>query len=224
MTFTPSDASESTLRSSSVEVPPVPPEGSESAGRICTVGCGDTDSGAAIRTPQRSEPGFNNIYFRAGELLLILPPKCASTSIKAALKISSHGYLRREEALNLSRRMKTIGVVRHPYDRLVSAAYTAPIMSLAPLKERLQRYAHDSHVRPQYPAFHGMRVDHLLAVDRLAEQWKQLQNWVALPELPHLNIGSRENGREDWHNIDWSGFAAAYAKDLTLWEIASKQG
>lgn len=163
---------------------------------------------------------MNNFYFLGRECLWILPPKNATTSIKSA--IGAGPYLSREAAEQENRTRRTVGVVRHPYDRLLSAAYTVH-MSGDGVSERIHRNLQDSHVRPQYPAFEGLRVDHLLCFDRLQEDWERLRYWIELPQIDRLNVGSRSNGRpSSWEGIDWSEFAPLYKQDMTLWQIASK--
>ena len=157
---------------------------------------------------------MNNVYYSAGDMLVVLPPKNASSSIKASLGLGD--WIPREKAVELNS-LYTIGVIRHPLERVVSALYTV-LMEATPFSERLRKWRHDSHVRPQAPAFDGIRVDWWLHVERLQWDWEALRQFRDLPALPHRNIGSRINGRpSDWRDAcDWSEFMPLYEKDFAL--------
>lgn len=166
---------------------------------------------------------FNNFYYFAKGRLWIVPPKCASTSIKRAIGAGQHLDL--GAAIELAKKHPIVGVTRRWQSRLVAAAHTPPIMGLDPIEVRIRRYWHDSHIRAIYPAFKALprAPDHLLAVEKLDEQWPRLCMWIDLPPLEHLNKGSRENGRKDWQDYDLSEFAPAFMKDETLWQIACQR-
>ena len=160
---------------------------------------------------------YNNVYYfdPVREVLWILPAKNASTSIKLAAGLQ--GYISRESAMNLNRHF-TVGVIRHPLARAVSGVYTVTNPT-QPFRDRLIRYIHNSHIRPQAPAFEGLRVDFMLHVERFKDDWKSLQEVLALPDLLHLNAGALGDGRPlDWREAcDWTEFMPLYAKDFILW-------
>ncbi len=164
---------------------------------------------------------YNNLYYIGCGCLWILPPKNGSTSIRKAIRADN--YLSREEAEKLNKKHTTIGVVRHPYDRAVSALWTV-LMTSGRQQETLEREITNSHLRPQYPAFEGLRVDHILRTETLGEDWGRLKKWIVLPELQHINKGSTTNGRpKRWRDapIDWTPVTALYKQDMDLWQIAS---
>lgn len=154
---------------------------------------------------------YNNVYYFVRDMLWIIPAKNASSSIKVVLNPGS--YISREEALELNRYF-TVGVIRHPLDRVVSALYSV-CQEPAPFAERLAKYIHNSHVRPQAPAFEGLRLDFILHVERLNDEWKVLQALKELPELPHINVG--QHRPKDWRGeCDWAAFLPLYERDFAL--------
>lgn len=159
---------------------------------------------------------YNNVYYFdvVRSMLWILPPKNASSSIKACLNLSR--WIGREEALSLNHHF-TVGVVRHPFERVVSGLYEVEWEPI-PFTQRLMKHLHSSIIRPQAPAFEGLRIDTWLHVERLRDEWKILREMKVLPALLNLNTGVRANGRPaSWHNAcDWSEFMPLYQRDFDL--------
>jgi hypothetical protein len=157
-----------------------------------------------------------NNFYRADEarrMLWILPPKNASTKICGTVTLK---LVEREVALILNASYFTVGVVRHPFDRAVSALYSA-CRELTPFAERMRKYKNDSHVRPQWPAFDGVRLDFKIRFEHLHEDWRSLQAIRTLPDLRADIVNAGRYRPRDWRGeCDWQEFMPLYEKDFDL--------
>lgn len=155
-----------------------------------------------------AQSSFNNVYYLdpTREIRWILPPKCASSSIKCAAGLTR--YVSRAQFL--AHDWFTVGAIRQPRDRLESAFATA-CRDLSPIAERYAKHHANSHIRPQAPAFRGIGIDHWLRFWRLSDDWDALRARFGLPELPHLNPRTHALER-----IDWDLVAPRYAQDVQL--------
>jgi len=146
-------------------------------------------------------------------VLWIIPPKCASTSIRKA--IESCSSISRSEAMEYNE-LFTVAFIRHPYDRATSALYSV-LRTFGPLAEKLRNHIEDPHVCPQSHMFDGFRIDFLGRFDRLKEDWGRLQQEMDLPDLTLLHKGKYRP--KDWHSVlDWSLFEKDYRQDMELWQ------
>jgi hypothetical protein len=158
----------------------------------------------------------NNFYFRTERALLVIPPKCASTSIKQACRLSGDWLTRTEaEAANVN---YTIAFVRHPWERIISALYSC-LFTFEPFPIRLQRHidADDSHVRPQARMIDGLRIDRLIRFENLAVEWPSLMTEFGFDALPHL-ARRLSDRKQTWQAepFDWSTLLPAYQGDFAL--------
>lgn len=157
----------------------------------------------------------NNFYYQMTNCLLILPPKCASSSIKQSCGLTH--WIERDQA-EAANHLPTIAFIRHPWERIVSALYSC-LFSFAPFSERLTRYleADDSHLRPQARMLHGLRIDRLIRFERLADEWPKLQTEFGFAALPHL-AARLPDRQQTWQQepFDWDSLLPLYAKDFEL--------
>jgi hypothetical protein len=168
--------------------------------------------------------------------LWIVPMRCGSISIGSVIRPSEKCDYPKARELNASG-VFTIGVIRHPFDRAVSALHSIltpdrsiyktmnPALAgkrmLPKFDERLAYFLEldDPHVRPQAPALDGIRVDYWIRFEHLAERFDELRDKAPLDDLPHYHKSHRPEG---WRGVcDWSKFMPWYEKDLALcpeWE------
>jgi hypothetical protein len=83
-----------------------------------------------------------------------------------------------------------------------------------PIEEQLRVFFNNSHIRPQAPAFDGLRVDFWLRFEHLEKDWQRLAGLKDLPELVHVNQTTAALP-------DLSGFESLYQKDLELWNAVN---
>jgi hypothetical protein len=159
----------------------------------------------------------NNFYFRTDRALLVIPPKCASTSIKQACRIG-HEWLTRAEAEAANAELPTIAFARHPWERIISALYSC-LFTFEPFATRLQRHidADDSHVRPQARMIDGLSIDRLVRFENLATEWPSLMAEFGFDALPHL-VKRLPDRQQTWQAepFDWSTLLPAYQGDFAL--------
>lgn len=128
-------------------------------------------------------------------------PKVASTACRASFQ----GH----HADSIPDGYATIAVIRHPWDRLVSAVYSV-LRSGAPLDERIAQHLHgeiNSHIRPQ-TTFLPSKVDRLIRYENLARDWP----WP----LTAANVGKHRPAHWSEAPIDWGRWYPLYAKDFAL--------
>ena len=155
-------------------------------------------------------------YYAWRDALVIAPLKNASSSVRRALHVRAP--LKRADAEMLNGYLRTIAIIRHPFDRAVSALFSIVTDGVGhrDLLECWRSAARNMHLHPQHPAFDGLRVDHWIEFGRLDEQWEQL----GLP--PRQHIGKSE--RPAWKGLmDWSEPAQFYARDFELWPAWDRQ-
>lgn len=171
-----------------------------------------------IRHPNQ-ERGF--YLDTRGRLLLIAIPKCASTSAIKATKPTGPD-LDRETALVLNKTTPTIAIVRHPWDRLISAFYTN-LRDARPLDERIADHiigrdpiTINSHVRPQSFILRGFRIDHLVIFDRLPAAWEEIR--IRFPHVAPIHHCHKGTARPDWRttSFDWNKLGSIYRGDFGL--------
>ena len=148
---------------------------------------------------------------------MVLPPKCASSSIKQACRLSGD-WLPRAEAETLNQHVYTIAFARHPWDRIISALYSC-LFTFEPFAIRLQRHidADDSHVRPQARMMDGLRIDRLVLFENLAAEWPGLMDEFGFDSLPHIAKRLPDRG-QTWQAepFAWSTLLPAYQGDFAL--------
>lgn len=153
-------------------------------------------------------------------LLLIAIPKCASMSAIKAVKPTGSD-LDRGQALILNKMTPTIAIVRHPWDRLISAFYTN-LRDSRPLDERISDHiigrdpiTINSHVRPQSFILRGFRIDHLVIFDRLPAAWEEMR--TRFPHVGELRHSHKGATRPRWETaFDWNKLRTTYEEDFKL--------
>ena len=160
------------------------------------------------------------------KIVWIIHRKLAGASIREAL--GCRQMVDRETAFRAPEAYKTITCVRHPWDRLTSAAYhpynATPdtirgIIDMEVVFQADPRYM-DWHFLPQWIPLKGFRVDYWLVFEHLDESWKRLQKeYPDLPDLEHRN----QHGPHDWREqpVEWHKLLRWYAPDFDFnseWE------
>lgn len=173
-------------------------------------------------------PNIEKGYYADDDHGILYVPilKAASRSVQEAVK-PWHREVGHEEAVAISADYYSVAVIRHPWDRIVSALY-GPLRSFAPFAERVSehilgrepRYI-DSHVRPQAYILRGLWVDTFIRVDRIYSDWAELcQRWPHLGPIPHKHKGVARP--EGWRGeYDWDRLLPLYEEDFKLcldWE------
>lgn len=157
----------------------------------------------------------------------VLPPKCASNSVRRAL-----GLPMRPIGLDDRRGygLPTVGAVRHPHDRLTSALYSVLKSDELAFEELVEEHVLSYAARPEMMDPH-VRPLHLW-YDEVVGPWRRLnvadidEGWRRLrldypnlpPSLPHLNRGQRRPPRWEELDYDWSTVDRLYRRDFTLLE------
>jgi hypothetical protein len=182
---------------------------------------------AVVNPPQ---PKLNFHVDEKNGLLWIIHRKVAGSSIRKALGIRR--MIRAEEAIPYNLTLRTITVVRHPWDRLTSGMFNPYYVSPEHFAHRIHEeilnregpHAVDWHLWPQSYVTKGFRIDDVVLFEHLQERWDGLREEYDLPALEHVNRG---NGH-DWRcpggtPFDWTPFLPWYEKDFEYfpdWERA----
>ncbi len=155
------------------------------------------------------------------ERFLLIPIlKCGSRSVRKAAK-PLRTDLTYTEAVAFNY-LPTIAVVRHPWDRLVSALFSN-LMDARPFAERLEAHIlgkhpleMNSHIRPQWFWIRELRIDYLVRVDHFNEDWQEVR--AAFPRLAPLRHIHRGEARpEVWQGLyDWAKLLPQYQGDFNL--------
>lgn len=179
----------------------------------------------------------NNIVIPQLQAVFFLVPKAANSSAKAALK----QHLKLPDGPDDIQRgwrtcgpdgvpegYKTVGIVRHPFDRLVSCYHQKVIgkgasripwrnISWDLFRQRVIETPDskaDHHFKSQHCGFVSngqMRCEHVFRFEDLPEAWAEIQAIVGpLPDLPHRNACEHP----DWRDYDCTGLAERYADDF----------
>lgn len=179
----------------------------------------------------------NNIVIPQLQTVFFLVPKAANSSIKAAIRkhlglsdafATLHNGWRLCGPDGVPQGYKTVGVVRHPFDRLVSCYHNKIIgdgvsripwrgISWDEFKSRVIATPDtqaDHHFRSQYCGFVSngqMQCEHVFRFEDLPQAWDEIRAIVGdLPDLPHKN----STDHPDWREYDCSGLAERYADDF----------
>lgn len=171
-------------------------------------------------------------YKVAGQdLAFLLIPKCAATSIKAAVPLDPDPMYP-HEAQDMGLFVATI--VRHPLDRLVSAwanktREITPGMIAAGYREGMSLEAFvmhtakhhdlDHHVRPQTRFLYKqgrLCADFIGRFESLDVFWARLGTIFDLPELPHENKSERPHWAECYTDAAAMIARNTYHQDLRI--------
>jgi len=171
----------------------------------------------AVNPPQRK---LNFHVDDKNEILWIIHRKVAGSSIRKALGIQA--MISAEEALPYNKDLHTITIVRHPWDRITSAAYNIfkGQRNAMPFGQRMQEeilsregpHAVDWHFWPQSYVLDGFRVDEMEFYENLNSFWKYLQTGYELPDLPWVNKGDGHKWQDQ--DFDWSLLLPWYKNDF----------
>ncbi len=170
------------------------------------------------------QPKLNFHVDKARDILWIIHRKVAGSSLRKALNIQkmvTPGY-----AVPYNKDMRTITVVRHPWDRITSGMfnpYSGPPGSFEQRihEEILNRegpHAIDWHLWPQSYAAEGFRIDDIILFEKLAEGWDLLRQEYHLPPLGWVNRGEQHDWRNPDGPFDWSPLMPWYSDDFRYCE------
>lgn len=157
--------------------------------------------------------------------------KCASRSVHEAIK-PWHRDVLHDEAVHISNDTFTVAVIRHPWDRLMSALW-GPLRSFALFENRVQDHIlqyrdedplyMDPHVRPQAFTLRDIAIDYKVRVESIDRDWKILREELyphLLKIMPHKHRGvARPVGWKGHYN--WDRLLPQYEEDFKLcldWE------
>lgn len=134
-------------------------------------------------------------------------PKVASQSLSTAISGSQ------VEATTYP----AIAFVRHPWDRITSALYSA-LMACDTPRSRLQRALaeDDPHVRPQIMFINGYSPT-LYRYEDLGRVWPELQRRHGFGELKCRRRGLARPKRWEDVPLDWNRYRHIYTDDFALW-------
>ena len=176
-----------------------------------------------VNAPQ---PRMNFYADTDRDILWIIHRKVAGTSLRKALDVAM--TIPAEEALPHNASMRTITVVRHPWDRITSGMFNifngGPEVPFAQriseeITSREGPHAVDWHFWPQWYVIDGFRVDDVILFENLAEGWCRLQSEYDLPELGHFNKGDGHDWRlPEGEPFDWSPLLPWYEPDFAFCE------
>ena len=125
-----------------------------------------------------------------------MPPKCGSRSLVEHLCLVGVDLLGGPATL----------VIRHPWDRIVSAL-ESNYRSDKPFLERLLAHVpHDDHVMPYSHWIEGQQIKRIVRTENLDQEF---------PGIGHRNVGRYRQRWQDY-DIDWAAWQPVYARDVAL--------
>lgn len=174
-------------------------------------------------------------FYRVDEarrVLWIIFPKHASNSLHNAIG-ELVTYPAKYGARLLNEKMFTVATIRHPYSRAVAALKTVLWSEDRAFEDNLRFNLNNRHVRPIHGTLDGIRVDHWLRFEHLADDWAALDAKRAVTELeysrpyrmiryperlPMINVDPNAGKRPNWRNVscDWKAFNKQFETDFSL--------
>ena len=151
------------------------------------------------------------------KVLWILVRKCASSTMRHLIGLRTPVF--DTEAYKYKDYL-TIGMIRHPWDRVVSTLFSV-LRDGQSFPERAAQNIEgkhplhiNSHVRPCTAMFEGFRMDWLIRVDKIEEGLAKLP--FELGHVIHANEGKYRP--PDWRSVDydWNRIKDIYKGDFAL--------